>query len=408
MARTDGGRQWQRLMQLAKLGAIPGDGVNRACLTELDGEARRLLIGWAREAGAEPSVDAAGNLWLRRAGTEADAAPVLTGSHIDTQPNGGRFDGSYGVVAGLEILAALHDAGESTRRPVELVAWTNEEGGRFAPGCMGSMSWSGRRPLSDFLDVRDSDGLRFADALAAQQAQEADLPRRPLGHVPHAYVEAHIEQGPRLEREGLDIGVVTGIQGSRWFTVTLRGETAHAGTTPLAARRDAVRGMVAAITALQALTHDPEDVLRFTTGRILVEPNTSNSVPALASFTIDLRHPNAAVLGRVGDAVEATVRQAAAGLGVEVQETFNAPPIAFAEPVVEAVERAARAEGLRTLRLPSGAFHDAQFAAGVCPSAMIFVPCRNGVSHNPAEYSSPEQLAAGTAVLLRTLRDLAA
>ena len=408
MARTDGGRQWQRLMQLAKLGAIPGDGVNRACLTELDGEARRLLIGWAREAGAEPSVDAAGNLWLRRAGTEADAAPVLTGSHIDTQPNGGRFDGSYGVVAGLEILAALHDAGESTRRPVELVAWTNEEGGRFAPGCMGSMSWSGRRPLSDFLDVRDSDGLRFADALAAQQAQEADLPRRPLGHVPHAYVEAHIEQGPRLEREGLDIGVVTGIQGSRWFTVTLRGETAHAGTTPLAARRDAVRGMVAVITALQALTHDPEDVLRFTTGRILVEPNTSNSVPALASFTIDLRHPNAAVLGRVGDAVEATVRQAAAGLGVEVQETFNAPPIAFAEPVVEAVERAARAEGLRTLRLPSGAFHDAQFAAGVCPSAMIFVPCRNGVSHNPAEYSSPEQLAAGTAVLLRTLRDLAA
>ena len=409
MAKANGERQWQRLMQLAQLGAIPGEGVNRACLTALDGAARRLLVGWGREAGAEPSLDDAGNLWLRRPGTDADAAPVLTGSHLDTQPNGGRFDGSYGVMAGLEVLAALHDAGQSTRRPLELVAWTNEEGGRFAPGCMGSMSWSGARPLAAFADVRDPDGVRFADALAAQQAQEADLPRRPLvGHVPHAYVEAHIEQGPRLEREGLDIGVVTGIQGSRWFTVTLTGETAHAGTTPLSARRDAVRGLVAAIAALQELAHDPADVLRFTTGRIVVEPNTSNSVPSLASFTIDLRHPEAAMLARIGDAVQATVRQAAPGLGVAVHESFNAAPIGFAPPVIDAVEQAAKAEGLSTLRLPSGAFHDAQFVAGVCPSAMLFVPCRNGVSHNPAEYSTPAQLEAGTAVLLRSLCALAA
>ncbi len=408
MAQADGTRQWDRLMRLARLGAIPGDGVNRACLTPADGEARRLVIGWAREAGAEPSVDEAGNLWLRRPGTEDDAAPVLTGSHLDTQPEGGRFDGVYGVVAGLEVLAALEDAGERTRRPVEVVAWTNEEGGRFAPGCMGSMAWSGARPLEDFADVRDPEGVRFADALAAQARTESDLPRRPLGHRPHAYLEAHIEQGPLLEREQLRVGVVTGIQGSRWFTVTLTGESAHAGTTPLSLRRDAVRGMVSAVAALQALAHDPADVLRFTVGRIVVEPNTSNSVPARVTFTIDLRHPEAATLARVGDAVEQTVRDAAPGLDVQVRQVFHAAPVAFDAGVVDAVERAAAAEGVSSRRLPSGAFHDAQFAAAVCPSGMVFVPCRGGVSHNPAEYASPEALRDGTAVLLRALRELAA
>ncbi|MGH7213019.1 MAG: hydantoinase/carbamoylase family amidase, partial [Acetobacteraceae bacterium] len=211
-------RQWDRLMAMARIGAIAGDGVNRACLTALDRQARRLLIDWAREAGATVSVDPAANLWLRREGTDPAAAPVLTGSHMDTQPNGGRFDGIYGVIAGLEALAALHDADIRTRCPIEVVAWTNEEGGRFAPGCMGSMAWSGATRITDFAEMRDPDGVRFADALAAHLAAEADLPRRQLGSVPHAYLEAHIEQGPRLEAEQLDIGVVTGIQGSRWFT----------------------------------------------------------------------------------------------------------------------------------------------------------------------------------------------
>ena len=268
VAAVDERRQWDRLMAMAKIGAIAGDGVNRACLTELDRQARRLLIAWAGEIGADVSVDAAANLWLRRQGADPQAAPVVTGSHMDTQPNGGRFDGIYGVIAGLEALTALHRSGTMLRRPVEVVAWTNEEGGRFAPGCMGSMSWSGFRRIEDFADVVDPDGVRFADALASHLASETDLPDRPLGGRPHAYVEAHIEQGPRLEAEGLDIGVVTGIQGSRWFTVTLTGETAHAGTTPLALRRDAVQDMVRAIAALNALMHDPQDVLRFTVGRI--------------------------------------------------------------------------------------------------------------------------------------------
>src|SRR5262245_20131089 len=345
-------RQWQRLMAMAELGVIPGNGVNRACLTELDRDARRLLIGWAGEIGATASIDAAANLWLRRNGTDTDAAPVVTGSHMDTQPNGGRFDGIYGVIAGLEAMTALHEAGAALRRPLEVVAWTNEEGGRFAPGCMGSMSWSGYRRVEDFADATDPDGIRFADALAAQLAAEADLPHRPLGNRPHAYVEAHIEQGPRLEAEGRDIGVVTGIQGSRFFTVTLTGDTAHAGTTPLALRRDAVQDMLRAITALNGLMHDPEDVLRFTVGRIVVEPNTSNSVANRASFTIDFRHPDKEVLLTRGDAIAGVVQAAVRNTDVTVHETFHVLPVAFAPLVIDTVERAASEQGSSHMRLP--------------------------------------------------------
>lgn len=400
-------RQWDRLMATARIGAIAGDGVNRACLTELDREARRLLIGWAREIGLTVSVDDAANLWLRREGAEAGAAPVVTGSHMDTQPNGGRFDGIYGVIAGLEALTALHGADIRTRRPIEVVAWTNEEGGRFAPGCMGSMAWSGFKPISAFADVRDPGGVRFADALAQHLEAEADLPRRPLGHKPHAYIEAHIEQGPLLESENVAIGVVTGIQGSRWFTVTLHGETAHAGTTPLKRRRDAVQYMVRALGALNALMDDPADVLRYTVGRIVVEPNTSNSVADRATFTIDLRHPDARMLRTRGDAIAETVRAAVRAADAEVTEVFSAAPVAFAPEVIGAVERAATTLNLTNRKLPSGAFHDAQFVVPVCPTGMIFVPCRNGVSHNPAEYASPEWLADGTHVVTQAILELA-
>jgi beta-ureidopropionase / N-carbamoyl-L-amino-acid hydrolase len=406
-AAVDEQRQWSRMMGMAQLGAIPGDGVNRACLTALDRQARRLLIDWANEVGAAVSVDAAANLWLRLEGTDPRAAAVITGSHMDTQPNGGRFDGIYGVIAGLEALTALQQSGTKPRRPVEVVAWTNEEGGRFSPGCMGSMAWSGFRRIEEFADVVDPDGVRFADALAGHLAAETDLPLRPLGSQPHAYVEAHIEQGPRLEAEGLDIGVVTGIQGSRWFTVTLTGETAHAGTTPLALRRDAVQDMVRAIKALNALMHDPMDVLRFTVGRVVVEPNTSNSVADKASFTIDFRHPNKDVLLTRGNAVAGVVQAAVRNAGVTVQETFHALPVEFSPLVIEAVERATIEQNCRQMRLPSGAFHDAQFVVPVCPTGMIFVPCRRGISHNPAEYSEPSQLAVGTRVLTQTLVELA-
>ena len=400
-------RQWQRLMEMAQLGAIAGDGVNRACLTPLDRSARRLLIGWAEQAGATASVDEAANLWLRREGTDPAASVVLTGSHMDSQPQGGRFDGIYGVMAGLEAITAMSDAGLRPRRPIEVVAWTNEEGARFAPGCMGSMAWAGVKPIAAFADVSDPNGIRFADALAEHLAAEADLPRRPLGGRPHAYVETHIEQGPLLEAQGLDIGVVTGIQGSRWFTVTLTGDSAHAGTTPLALRRDAVQDMVRAIDALNRLMHDPTDVLRFTVGRVQVEPNSSNSVAGRVTFSVDFRHPDLAVLTARGDAIASVVRAAVRTCEVAVEEIFRGLPTVFDPLVVDAVETAARAQGLGHVRLPSGAFHDAQFVAPVAPTGMIFVPSRAGISHNPAEYTAPPQLAAGTKVLTGALLDLA-
>jgi len=259
--------------------------------------------------------------------------------------------------------------------------------------------------------VTDGEGLAFGAELRRHLALESDIPRRGLGVVdgpaPFAYVEPHIEQGPRLEAEGLDIGVVEGIQGSRWFVVEILGKSDHAGTTPLKMRKDAVQDMVRAITALNALMHDPDDVLRFTVARIEVSPNSSNSVAERVRFTIDFRHPDRTVLLERGDAIQRVVKQAMTTCSATVTERFHALPAAFDPQVPDLVEKAAGAQGLRTLRMSSGAFHDAQFMVGLCPTGMIFVPCRGGVSHHPSEYSSPAQLAAGTRVLTAVLAELA-
>lgn len=411
VAAVSEGRQWERLMEMAKLGAIPGDGVNRACLTPLDRQARRLFIGWGGALGLTASVDRLGNLFLRHEGAEPGLAPVVTGSHMDSQPKGGRFDGIYGVIAGLEAVQALREAGVTTKRPIEVVAWTNEEGGRFAPGCMGSMAYAGFAPPETWDAIEDVQGVRFGDALAEHMASEADIARRPLGVVegpaPHAYIEAHIEQGPILEGRDLDIGVVTGIQGSRWFSVEIHGRSDHAGTTPVSMRQDAMQDAIRAITALNALMRDPSDVLRFTVARMEVFPNSSNSVADLVRFSIDFRHPDRAVVQARGNAIEGVIQSALLHCTAVVHERFTAMPTQFGPLVVDAVERAARAQGLSSLRMPSGAFHDAQFMVPLCPTGMLFVPCRDGVSHNPAEYSAPDQLAAGTRVLAQVLAELA-
>lgn len=415
VAAVSEARHWQRLMEMGAIGgfrdADGNEGVNRACLTDLDRKARRLLISWAEGIGLTASIDTLGNLFLRHEGSDPTLAPVVSGSHMDSQPQGGRFDGIWGVLAAFEAVQALREAGVATRRPIEVVAWTNEEGGRYAPGCMGSMAYAGYAPPTTWDAVTDKDGIRFGDALAQHLALEADIARRPLGVVegaaPFAYVEAHIEQGPRLEAEGHDIGVVTGIQGSRWFLVEINGKSDHAGTTPLSLRRDAVQDMLRAITALNALMHDPTDVLRFTVAHIEVEPNTSNSVAAVARFTIDFRHPDNAVLQARGNAIEGVIQSALRTCTARVTERFHAVPTDFAPLVPDAVEAAARAQGLRALRLPSGAFHDAQFIHPLCPTGMIFVPCRAGVSHHPAEYAEPPALAAGARVLAQVLADLA-
>lgn len=415
VAAVSESRQWDRIAQMARLGGFTDadghHGVNRAALTKLDRDSRRLLLSWALPLGLKPSVDVLGNLFLRHEGTEPGAAAVMAGSHMDSQPNGGRFDGIWGVLAALEAVQAIREAGVATKRPIEIVAWTNEEGGRFAPGCMGSMAWSGHRPPDTWNDTRDGDGIRFGDELAALLATEADIPRRPLGIVegprPFAYVEPHIEQGPLLESEGLDIGVVTGIQGSRWFLVEIEGKTDHAGTAPLSLRRDAVQDLVRVINALNALMADPTDVLRFTVGRIEVGPNSSNTVADRARFTIDFRHPDPAVLLPKGDAIAATVQAALTTCRATVTERFHALPARFDAMVQDTIEAAARSQGLTTRRMPSGAFHDAQFLVPVCPTGMIFIPSRGGVSHHPAEYSTPSQVANGARVLAQVLATLA-
>lgn len=394
-------------MDMAKIGAIAGNGVDRQALSAQDIEARALLISWAAARGFEVAVDDIANLFVRRAGTEPDLAPVLSGSHMDSQPLGGRFDGIFGVLAAFEALEALEQARVETRRSVELVAWTNEEGGRFAPGTMGSMAFTGTSSLEACLPVTDRDGIAFGEALADTLAATPHAARRPFNFPVEAYVEAHIEQGPRLEDAGLTIGVVTGIQGSRWFEVEVVGEAAHAGTTPLRARRDALRDAVAIIQALNEFAHDDADVVRFTVGRLEVIPNSPNTVPQRVVFSIDLRHPEAAVLMRLGDMIDETCRRAATRCDVRVNEIFHRMPCQFASRVIDAVEDAARRLDVPYMRMPSGAFHDAQFMNDVCATGMIFVPCEKGVSHNPAENAAPADLAAGARVLVETLVALA-
>jgi N-carbamoyl-L-amino-acid hydrolase len=326
---------------------------------------------------------------------------------MDSQPRGGRFDGIYGVLAGLEALEAIAEAGLATRRPIELVAWSNEEGGRFPPCTMGSAVYTGAKPLHEFLEVKDNEGIALKDALAQTLVATPAAEKRELNAPAAAYIEAHIEQGPLLEQEGKTIGIVTGIQGLRWFNVEISGETAHAGTTPLGLRKDALREAIAAINALHELTRDASDMVRFTVGRMLVTPNSPNSVPSHVLFSVDVRHPDPATIARLGDAVEPTVRKAAKSCSVRVTPTLHDDPCAFDPAVVDCVERAAQALGLAHRRMPSGASHDAMYMARVCPTGMIFVPCERGISHNEAENARPEDLAAGARVLTAALLELA-
>ena len=407
VGRVDQDRLWQRHMEMAQIGAIPGNGVNRAAFSKEDIEARKRLTAWARARNFTVAMDAIGNLFIRRAGTDPHAAPVMTGSHMDSQPRGGRFDGIYGVLAGLEALEAIDSAGARTRHPIELVAWSNEEGGRFAPCTMGSAVYTRAKAIDDFIDVKDNDGIALKDALAETIAAAPTVEKRELNAPAAAYIEAHIEQGPLLEQEAKTIGVVTGIQGLRWFNVEVFGESAHAGTTPVSVRKDALRDAIAAIDALRELTRDPTDTVRFTVGRMLVTPNSPNSVASHVLFSVDVRHPDPATIARLGEAVEPTVRKAATHCEVKVTPTLHDDPCVFDSRVVDCVERAAQSLQLPHRRMPSGASHDAMYMARVCPTGMIFVPCERGISHNEAENATPEDLAAGARVLTAALLDLA-
>lgn len=406
-ARVSSDRLWRMHEQMAAFGAIPGPGVNRQAFSPEDVAARKALLEWLKPYGFEIYVDGIANLFIRRPGRNPGLPPVMSGSHMDSQPRGGRFDGIYGVLAAVEVFFALEEAGLATEHPLEVVAWSNEEGGRFAPGAMGSMVYSGARRLEDLLDTEDGEGVRLRDALAATLAATPQAKPRDFGVPAAAYVEAHIEQGPLLEQEGLTIGVVTGIQGTRWFSVETRGESAHAGTTPLAVRRDAFQAAVQVVNELNALVAAEPDDLRFTIGRFDVGPNTPNSVADRVSFSIDIRHPDASLVERVGDAIIELCSGQRGGCPVSIAETFNRPPCVFAPEVVEVVQAAAARLGESHRSMASGAFHDALFMNDLCPTGMIFVPCERGISHNPAENAAPADLAAGARVLLASLVRLA-
>ena len=403
--QINGERLWQRLMTMATHGATPRGGCNRQALTDEDRRGRDLFVGWCREAGYTVSIDAIGNIFARRAGTEA-LPPVLAGSHLDTQPTGGKFDGVYGVLAGLEVLNTLDDHGLVTRHPLEVAVWTNEEGCRFPSAMLGSAVWGGSMALADALALEDRDGCSVGDELARiGYAGDLEARARPL----KAALELHIEQGPVLEAEGHDIGIVTGVQHMSRHGVTFRGEATHAGPTPMSMRRDPVRGLGRLLPELYRVVEEHGDDARVTVGFLDARPGAGNTVPHTVELTVDVRHPEAAVYGELRAAVAGLASAAAepAGVTAEVACLWEAPGVSFDEGCVTSVRAATRRLGLRGRDIVSGAGHDACNLAGVVPTGMIFIPCEGGVSHNEAEAITRAQAIAGANVLMHAMLDQA-
>ncbi|MCY1500583.1 N-carbamoyl-L-amino-acid hydrolase [compost metagenome] len=399
---VDGARLWQSLMDLARLGATAKGGVCRLALTDLDRQARDLFVQWCEAAGCSVSVDEVGNIFARRPGRNPQLPPVMTGSHIDTQPTGGKFDGCFGVMAGLEVIRTLNDLGMETEAPLEVVVWTNEEGSRFPPCMMGSGVFAGKFTLADTLAKTDAQGVTVGEALNAIGYAGA---RPVLGHAVGAYFEAHIEQGPILEDQGKTIGVVLGALGQKWFDLTLRGVEAHAGPTPMHLRKDALVGAAAVVEAVNraALAHQPHAC--GTVGCLHAYPGSRNVIPGEVRMTLDFRHLEGehldSMIAQVREVIESTC--ARHGLSHELTPTADFPALYFDRGCVDAVRDSANALGLAHMDIVSGAGHDAIFLAELGPAGMIFVPCEGGISHNEIENAAPEDLAAGCAVLLRAM-----
>lgn len=403
--RIDIGRLGGALDRLAGIGAIEGGGCARLALTDEDAAGRALVAGWMRDLGLDVRVDRIGNVIALRRGRE-ELAPVMTGSHIDTVRTGGRYDGNYGVLAGLEICRALDEAGIVTRRPLAVAFFTNEEGARFQPDMMGSLVHAGGLKLADAHAARARDGASVGEELRRiGWLGEAE----PGAIVPSAFVELHIEQGPVLEEAGIGIGAVTGVQGISWHEIVVRGASAHAGTTPMRLRRDA--GQVGFETAsfVRRLVAEMGDAQVGTVGAFELAPDVINVIAHTARFTLDLRNTDEERLREAERRALAFLRETAAAEGCTVETTRLArfEPVAFAPDMVDLVERTAKARGFSTMRLPSGAGHDAQMMARICPAAMVFVPSAKGLSHNVAEFTAPSDLLAGAEVLLDVLLELA-
>jgi len=406
LLRVDEKRLWDSHMEMARIGATANGGVGRIALTETDREARDLFVAWCREAGLAVRVDQVGNIVARRAGVDDTRPPVMTGSHLDTQPLGGKFDGSYGVLAGLEVVRALNDAGVDTVAPIEIVNWTDEEGVRFGAGTIGSRVFSGRYRLDEALGKVDADGVSVGEALA-RIGYAGDEPAD--GYPVEAFFEVHIEQGPILEKAALPVGVVLGAQGQRLFQVTVDGDEGHAGTLPMDQRRDALLGAARMIDAVNRVAFDYDPLPVITVGSIRVRPNSRNTISGQTVFSIDSRYPDddklAEIAVRMRDACEEVA--VAAGLGLEFREISARGTVAFDEGVIETIREAAARLKIFNQDMFSGAGHDACNMALVAPSGMIFVPCEDGISHNEKENARASDLAAGCNVLLHAMLERA-
>ena len=399
--RIDAGRLWQSLMDLARIGATPLGGVRRLTLTDLDRQGRDLVVEWFKAAGLEVRVDPIGNIFGRRAGRDPSRPPVVAGSHVDSQPSGGKFDGAYGVLAGLEVVRTLNDREIHTEAPIEVAAWTNEEGSRYTPVMMGSGVFAGVFPLQYALSRTDVDGKAAGDELK----RIGYAGSAPLGTPVGAYFEAHIEQGPILEETRNTIGIVTGALGQRWFDVAVTGMNAHAGPTPMPLRKDALLAASRIVGEVNriALTEAPHG--RGTVGFMQVAPNSRNVVPGEVKFSVDFRHPTDAGLKAMEEKLREACARVAGECNVEIRvdEVVYFPPCRFDDECVAAVRAGAQAAGYPSLEIVSGAGHDAVYVARVAPTAMIFVPCMEGISHNELEDAKPDDLAAGCNVLLHAM-----
>lgn len=400
--RIDGERLWQALMTLAKIGATKKGGVCRLALTDLDRQGRDYFVAQAKAAGCSIRIDAVGNIFARRAGRNNELPSIMTGSHIDTQPTGGKFDGNYGVLAGLEVFHTLNDAGIVTEAPLEVVVWTNEEGSRFVPVMMGSGAFIGEFQTDFILAQKDRDGVSVGEALKTIGYAGTDrIDPKKVG----AYFEAHIEQGPVLEAHDITIGVVTGALGQRWFDVVITGSEAHAGPTPMALRQDALLAASHMIQLVNqtALDHAPN--ARGTVGMLDNYPNSRNVIPGSVKMSVDFRADSDEVLSRMVETLHTRAKEIAktGKVSIDLTQVVYFPPQAFAPALVSAVRDGARHLELSEMDVVSGAGHDAVYMARVAPTAMIFVPCKDGISHNEIEDARPEHLEAGCNVLMHAM-----
>ncbi|WP_313124301.1 Zn-dependent hydrolase [Pseudescherichia sp.] len=399
--RINGDRLWDSLMSLAEIGATPKGGCRRLTLTDLDRQGRDLVISWARDAGLSVTVDKIGNVFMRREGRNPMLPPVVAGSHIDTQPTGGKFDGNYGVLAALEVVRTLNDLEIITEAPIEVVFWTNEEGSRFVPVMMGSGVFAGVFPLEEIYAVQDAEGKTVGDELARIGYIGSQTPGdHPVG----AYFEAHIEQGPILEAEEKVIGVVQGVLGIRWYDCVVTGQESHAGPTPMNLRQDALQVATRIMQEVVAIAGRSEEG-RGTVGMVQVYPNSRNVVPGEVTFSVDMRNLSDAAVDEMDRQLRDFIAQVQqeSGMAIALKEVSHYPAAPFHPACQTAIAEAAERLGYPARGIVSGAGHDAVYMSYLAPTGMIFIPCRDGISHNEIEYASPEHVTAGANVLLQVM-----